>query len=259
MAKAKKPNDLTLDNEDAPGTARIKEPATSAAVRTQQLKRKGDRKRAGSDEKGYQKRIDRFTKRMESHRKWLDREQKKEAEKDEKKWRRATDTAAKKIAALFVGSETMTPEERLAAYLAAGREIQRVRECELTYGPNRMAELASRVPELGNVGRAAWLAWFSYCNDELWPYFAAAVAAPMGNGRPLLLGHWMWAVRACSPNGERLDFERFEAELAWLRREAPSEEVLEHIVGVLDDERWRAEEEERDELRKQLEGVMALC
>lgn len=169
--------------------------------------------------------------------------------------RRAINRAVKEITALFVGLEDMTPVERMAAYLAAGRLLRRVLEDELTYGPSGVTDITTRVPHLLTPMRAYQVLGLADRGDAVCAALLEETATPMDDGRPLGPGHWAWVFRACSQDAPAGDDERFRAELAWLRRESPSEAVLEHIAQVLDRERERELDEIREAVVSAAEGV----
>ena len=97
---------------------------------------------------------------------------------------------------------------------------------------------------MGTVGRAYLVMKMSDVDDDVRDFILGEAAEPMGNGQPLGPAHMAWAFTAVS-RGRVEDMELVRAELAWLRRESPSEAVIERFIqvveGVLDDFRDRVE------------------
>ncbi|QDU21737.1 hypothetical protein [Urbifossiella limnaea] len=161
---------------------------------------------------------------------------------------RATAKLVREIAAHFKDFDRRPPAEQMATYFAVGLDLGPVVMDQVTYGPRGIADIASRVSHLGTEERASWVMSLGHIDEEDRAFILEEAATPMDNGQPLTLGHWRWVFRACSPERPAGNEEQFRRELAWLRRESPSEEVLEHIEEVLD----REHEREQDELREQV-------
>lgn len=152
----------------------------------------------------------------------------------------------KRIAATFEGFDRKPPAEQMAVYFAVGDILRAVVMDEATYGPRGDADIASRVSHLGTEERTCFVLALGDCDEGERTFILEETATPTEKGQPLTVGHWRWVFRACSPDRPAENEERFRRELAWVRRESPSEAVLEHVARVLDGEHQR----ELDELRK---------
>lgn len=160
---------------------------------------------------------------------------------------------AKQIAAKFKGFDLKSPSEQMATYFAVGHDLQGVVMDEATYGPRVIADIASRVSHLRNEVYAYGVINLSDCDDAERAFIFEENATPMDNGLPLSPGHWRWVFRACSPARPADDEERFRRELAWIRRESPSEAFLEHVEQVLD----REHEGELDDIRERVQRTIS--
>ena len=142
----------------------------------------------------------------------------------------------------------------MATYFDVGQKLRRVVDSEWEYGSTAIIDMAARVPQLRSEEYAYQVMRMSDMDDDVRDFILGETAVLMDDGQPLTLGHWMWVFRACSPDHPTENEEQFRRELAWLRRESPSEAVLGHVAQVLD----RVHEREQDELREHVRQASRL-
>ncbi len=165
----------------------------------------------------------------------------------------ATNKMAMRIAGMLKGIDRKPPVEHLATYFSVGDKIACMVEDEAEYGSTAVADVVSLVPQLRNEGYAYEIMNLSRWDDEAREFMLKESATPTDDGMPLTLGHWFWLFRHRPDESEAERDAWLGRELAWLRKESPSVEVLEHVEGVLREKYER----ETDRIRSSVEDAIA--
>lgn len=167
---------------------------------------------------------------------------------------KATNKMAMRIAGLLKGFDRKTPVEQMVTYLTVGEKLACMVEDEREYGSKAVADVVSLVPQLKTEEYAYGIMNLSRRDDEAREFMLKETATPMGDGKPLALGHWLWLARHQPDWSEAERDAWLGRELAWLRKESPSAAVLEHVEAVQGAEYQR----EVDEIRKSVEDAIGV-
>ena len=159
---------------------------------------------------------------------------------------------AEELAAGLEGIERKPPAERMALYLATGKEVARVLHTNAwEYGCPSREDLVACVPALGTVGSAVRLMWLADWDRAAHPFILKETAVPMADGKLLTPTHWSWVLRHRSGGDVPVRRDKgVRAELAWVRRESPSGPVLDRVLDLMDAGDERAEERVQEFIEK---------
>ena len=140
--------------------------------------------------------------------------------------------------------------EQMAVYIDIGRRLKEVAENERKYGSDAMREIAELVPELKSEGHAYEIRDLAAVGTGGKEYIFEHTALPMSSGMYLSLGHWLWLMRHMSWMNPSEPGVWLCSELAWLRKESPSAEILEHVDAVWEKRHSRELQVAQETVRK---------
>lgn len=162
----------------------------------------------------------------------------------------ATRKLAEAIARTMRGLDKRTPVEQMVDYFDIGRKLQPVVVDEGTYGPAAMRKIAAFVPELKGEDRVYELRDISMVDRRSKKFILEQTAIPMANGQHLTVGHWHWLLRHQASANTTEPGGWVVSELAWLRKESPSADVLDHVEEVVARRRDSELEEVQEKVRE---------
>lgn len=168
----------------------------------------------------------------------------------------ATKKVVKAIKSQLKGFDKRSPVEQMAVYFAIGDKLEEVLDDEGTYGATTMKDIVDSVPQLKDVRRAYGIRAISMASETGKEYILEQTAIPMSNGQHLTLGHWLWVMMHEPTGGPAEQEEWLLGELAWLRRESPSETVIEHVERVLEERHDREMKTVREETVQEAIGLL---
>jgi hypothetical protein len=142
----------------------------------------------------------------------------------------ATKKFAKEIAKDFDRLEKLPPDGQMAALFQIGGEFRRAHISGKRFGSSEISEIVRYEPRLKNAQHVFDLTVWAAQDDEFKNFIIEQTAIPMSNGKHLTFAHWKWLLSYEQFFEESMGEEKWKlAELAWLRKEALSEAVIEHI------------------------------
>ena len=148
--------------------------------------------------------------------------------------------AAKKLAMAIAGElrggGNRSPVEQMTVYLSVGRKLRAGAADPTRYGYDAVREIAAFVPGLGNEERAHGILDLAGVGDGGKKFILEQTATPLGNGKHLTLGHWLWLKKheGWADPGEGGGW--ILRQLEWLAKSSPPAAVLERVDGLWEEQ-----------------------